>query len=168
MSALAMDETNMPSSFIDMTQDVIRAEREKESMTDAFTAMTLKRRSNPAPKFMDMMTSLAKEDSIPMSFVDMTQSVIRAEREKESMTDAFTAMTLKRRTTDKSMDEIMQLFDQGLPHAMAMLAVKEYEAKQVVNHQKEVTFLNDALPPDSASEPFSWTAMKAAHKYLTN
>jgi hypothetical protein len=51
---------------------------------------------------------------------------------------------------------------------MAMLAVKEHESKQVVDHQKEITFLNDITHPDHVYEPFSWTAMKAAHKYLTN
>jgi hypothetical protein len=100
------------------------------------------------------------------------------------MIEALTAMSLDQRLTELSFAEVLvhkskkmreqkkeneiaskELFDQGLPHAMAMMAINAQETKKV---NKEVAFLNDMLHPDSVYEPASFTAMKAAKKYFTN
>ena len=224
MTTLAQ-EHSAPHSFMDMTHDMIMAEREKPSMIDAFTAMTMERRMDNAkkPKFVDFMTNLANtEDQSALSFMAWTNDMITAEREKPSMTDAFTAMTLERRmdsakkpkfadfmttlaqehsTPHSFMDMTDDLIiaertkpsfgsfmtnlgmpEASFPHPLSLLAVKHEHSKKVhplallaikhesnvVEHQKEITFLNDITHPDYKYEPFTWTAMKAAHKYLTN
>jgi len=58
----------------------------------------------------------------------------------------------------------MEMFEMGMPHAMAMFAAQEAEKKK--DYSKEATFLNDVLHPESVYEPFTFTAMKATTKYL--
>lgn len=155
---------------MDLIHAIAKEEREQPSMIDAFTAMTIERREQEAqePKtgFLDFMVGLAKADAAKSkSFMDATHNMIVAKREQPSMVDAFTAMTLERRLAK---NEPIKLFEKGLPHAMAMMAVKQHEASQAANVQKEITFLNDVLHPETVYEPFSFTAMKAAHKYFSN
>merc|ERR1719440_1115719 len=124
MTSLA-EEHSAPHSFMDMTNDVIRAEREKPSMIDAFTAMTLQRRVNKKqePTFGNFMMNLAKvETETASSFMDMTNDVIRAEREKPSMTDAFTAMTMERRAKQAKMPKFADFMttlakEHSVPHS---------------------------------------------------
>ena len=177
MIGLAKAEAAQPSSFMDATNKMVVANREMPSMIDAFTAMTIERREQeleqpsmidaftamtierreqeqkePQSGFLDFMVGLAKADAAkPKSFMDATNKMIVANREKPSMVDAFTAMTLERRLAK---NEPKKLFEKGLPHAMAMMAVKQHEASQTVNHQKEITFLNDVFHPDSIYELF--------------
>ena len=155
-------------SFMDLITNIAREEREQPSMMDAFTAMTLERRvaetEEKKPGFLDFMIGMAQAEAKPKSFMDATTKMIIKQREQPSMMDAFSAMTLEKRLAEA---EPVKLFEKGLPHAMAMMAVKEYEAKQVVD-TKELTFLNDVLHPEHVYEPFSFTAVKAAHKYFTN
>jgi len=102
MTNLAKAETEAPSSFLAWTNDMMIAEQAKPSMTDSFTAMTIKRRANQAkqPNFVGFMTTLAQEHSAPHSFMDMTNDLIRAEREKPSMMETFNAMHIERRLKD--------------------------------------------------------------------
>merc|ERR1719240_2104809 len=155
-------------SFMDLITNIAREEREQPSMMDAFTAMTLERRvaetEEKKPSFLDFMIGMAQAEAKPKSFMDATTKMIIKQREQPSMMEAFSAMTLEKRLAEA---ELVKLSEKGLPHAMAMMAVKEYEAKQVVD-TKELTFLNDVLHPEHVYEPFSFTAVKAAHKYFTN
>lgn len=166
--AIAKEEKK-ESSMMDAFTAMAIERREQPSMIDAFTAMTIERREQEAqePKtgFLDFMVGLAKVDAKPKSFMEATHNMIVAKREQPSMVDAFTAMTLERRLAK---NEPIKLFEKGLPHAMAMMAVKQHEASQAANIQKEITFLNDVLHPDTVYEPFSFTAMKAAQKYFSN
>jgi hypothetical protein len=88
-------------------------------MTDVFTAMTIERRADQAkkPKFVDFMTSLAQEHSKPHSFMDMTNEMILAERQKPSMIETFNAMHIERRMAEKQKP--------SFAHFMANLAVPE-------------------------------------------
>lgn len=170
MTIQRREEEKAQPSFMDLIHAIAKEEREQPSMIDAFTAMTIERREQEAqePKtgFLDFMVGLAKADAAkPKSFMDATHNMIVAKREQPSMVDAFTAMTLERRLAK---NEPIKLFEKGLPHAMAMMAVKQHEASQAANVQKEITFLNDVLHPETVYEPFSFTAMKAAHKYFSN
>lgn len=170
MTIQRREEEKAQPSFMDLIHAIAKEEREQPSMIDAFTAMTIERREQEAqePKtgFLDFMVGLAKADAAKSkSFMDATHNMIVAKREQPSMVDAFTAMTLERRLAK---NEPIKLFEKGLPHAMAMMAVKQHEASQAANVQKEITFLNDVLHPETVYEPFSFTAMKAAHKYFSN
>jgi hypothetical protein len=61
MTSLAQEHSK-PHSFMDMTNEMILAEREKPSMVDAFTAMTLDRRANKAQHFGEFMAGFARAD----------------------------------------------------------------------------------------------------------
>lgn len=170
MTIKRREEDKATPSFMDLIHAIAKEEREQPSMMDAFTAMTIERREQEAqqPKsgFFDFMVNMAKAEAAkPKSFMAATHNAIAAKREQPSMVDAFTAMTLESRLAK---NEPKKLFEKGLPHAMAMMAVKQHEASQTAIHQKEITFLNDVLHPDSVYEPFTFTATKAAYKYFSN
>merc|ERR1719329_90027 len=164
------EEIAQPSPFMNLIHAIAKEEMEKPSMIDAFTAMIIERREQEAqePKtgFLDFMVGLAKADAAkPKSFLDATTKMIAAKREQPTMVDAFTAMTLEKRLAK---NEPIKLFEKGIPHAMAMMAVKQHEATKAAKLEKEITFLNDVLHPETVYEPFSFTTMKAAHKYFSN
>ena len=143
--------------FTAMSLERRTQEAEKPDMIEAFTAMALSRREKEAnaPTFLDFMHGLAMSQmEQPTSFAEHMHDMVREERKHQ----AVVSMRME--------NEQMEFLSKGLPHAMAMAAIRDYEAAK--NQPKEVTFLNDMMHPDHIFEPMPYTAFKAVKKYYSN
>ena len=97
-------------AFTAMALDRRMEEANEPSMMDAFTAMALERRTEEAnaPTFLDFMHSLAMEQTKQKNSKSLEQHL---------------ASTFKQEKNEK-----MNMLSKGLPHMMALSAVREYEA----------------------------------------
>ena len=91
-------------------------------MIEALTSMALSRREEEAnaPSFLDFMHGLAMSqmEVEEPSFVEHMQDMIKEERKHQ----AVMSMQME--------NEQMEFLSKGLPHAMAMAAVRDYEASK--------------------------------------
>lgn len=142
--------------FTAMSLERRTKEAKEQDMTEAFTAMALagRKKEAKAPKFLDFMHGLAMSQLEQPSFAESMHDMVREERKHQ----AVMSMQME--------NEQMSFLSKGLPHAMAMAALRDYEASK--NQPKEVTFLNDMMHPEHAFEPMPYTAFKAVTKYYSN
>jgi hypothetical protein len=89
-------------------------------MMEALTAMALSRREEEAnaPTFIDFMHGLAMSQMEQPTFAEHMQDMIKEERKHQ----AVMSMQME--------NEQMEFLSKGLPHAMAMAAVRDYEASK--------------------------------------
>jgi len=138
-----MIEERTKASFVSFLGELAESEKSEKSMHEAFVNMAMENRKQPKGSFIDFMTNMALE-------------------ERKKMPKAKDFIELLGELHQNKKEEQMALFSNGIPHAIATMAAKDFMEKKVDAKQE---FLKDLLHPESVYEPFSLTAMKAAVKF---